>query len=91
MADGPYHTERETWSSPLLQAVSRTPSGRGVHTAISQAALLSACVEAHVELGAFDLRALEWLSGWEPATVQVFVGLIGRAYEAGRRAGGPHV
>jgi hypothetical protein len=30
-------------------------------------------------------RILAWLAGWEPETVQVVVGLIGRAAQGGRR------
>jgi hypothetical protein len=52
------------------------------------AALFTACGSAGVELGAFDLRILAWLARWEPAAVQVVVGLIARAYGAGFREGG---
>jgi hypothetical protein len=41
-----------------------------------------------VELGAFDVRILNWLAGYEAATVQVVIGLISRAYAAGVEQGG---
>jgi hypothetical protein len=50
--------------------------------------LISACVAASVELGAYDRRIMLWLSGWEPQTCAVVTGLITRAHEAGlARAG----
>jgi hypothetical protein len=36
-----------------------------------------------VRLGAYDRRILAWLAGWEPDTVQVVVGPIGRAAQGG--------
>jgi hypothetical protein len=50
-------------------------------------ALLDACKAAGIHVGAYDHKILRWLSGWEPETVAVFVGLITRANadgEAGR-------
>ncbi len=41
---------------------------------------------AGVDTGEYDDRIISWLAGWEPETVAVIAGLIGRAYEAGREA-----
>lgn len=43
---------------------------------------------AGVTLGAYDHRMLEWLAGWETGTVLTVASWIGRAYAAGRAAGG---
>ncbi len=48
--------------------------------------LISACVAASVELGAYDRRILLWLAGWEPETCVVVAGVITRAHEAGLSA-----
>ncbi|MFD0685881.1 hypothetical protein [Actinomadura fibrosa] len=46
--------------------------------------LLTACEAAGVELGAWDRLIVDWLTGWEPETVAVVVGLVLRAAEANR-------
>ena len=43
------------------------------------AMLRAACEGADVELGAYDLRILAWLAGWEPQVCAVVAGLITRA------------
>jgi hypothetical protein len=43
---------------------------------------------AGVAMGRYDDRIAEWLSIWEPATVVVIAGWVGRAYESGHAAGG---
>lgn len=48
----------------------------------NELALLEACAAAGVHLGAYDRRVLAWLSGWEPQTVAVVVGIILRACES---------
>jgi hypothetical protein len=91
---GPYATEAQALAAPLPRAVAglhdagRVRSGdpdRTVHTT-KLAALTGACEAAGVELGDFDRRIVGWLAGYEPATVQVLIGLIGRAHTAGQRA-----
>lgn len=93
---GPYDTEAQAQAEPMPQAVAalhdagRVRSGDPDHLARTTVldALLRACDRAGVELGAFDARVLAgtaWRS--EPTTVQVVIGLISRAYAAGREAG----
>ena len=47
------------------------------------AMLRAACEGADVELGAYDLRILAWLAGWEPQVCAVVAGLITRARSHG--------
>jgi hypothetical protein len=86
---GPYETERAARSEPYPRAVyARHRVGRDAPTdSVAQATahLLATCEAAGVQLGAYDVRILTWLAGWEPETVQVVAGLIGRAHTAGRR------
>jgi len=68
-----------------------TPAVRAVYTAFEAAPgpgrmqppnlamLRAACEGADVELGAYDLRILAWLAGWEPQLCAVVAGLITRA------------
>lgn len=42
------------------------------------------CAARQVRLGAYDRRIIGWLAGWEPPVVQVFAGLVDRAYQAGQ-------
>jgi hypothetical protein len=89
---GPYHSERDTYTTPLLVDTGLdTPEG-GVYSALNRIALLTAIRDAGVKLGDFDVRVVEWLCGLEPSTVQVVIGLIGRAHEAGlnQREGNDH-
>ncbi|ROO51432.1 hypothetical protein EDC02_6309 [Micromonospora sp. Llam0] len=90
---GPYATEDEALAAPLprqlaeLHATGRVRPGDGVASGTRRAALIAAAVDAGVELGDLDHRVLAWLADWETATVQVVIGLITRAYAAGRAAG----
>jgi hypothetical protein len=77
---GPYETERDTHGEPLVRRVTQSETTNMQH-------LLEACAAADVDLGAFDISIIMWLSRWEPATVQVVIGLISRAYAAGVKAG----
>lgn len=52
------------------------------------AILLDALIAAGVSLGAYDRRIVEWLAGWERETGIIIASWIGRAYAAGRAAGG---
>lgn len=83
---GPYETEAATRGEPLPSAVSGLHN-RDLVGETMLAHLTAACEAAGVELGAFDLRILRWLAGWEPSTVQVIIGLISRAFASGHAAG----
>lgn len=89
---GPYDSEAHALAEPLPRAVAelhasgRVRSGDPDHLVCSlQAeALLRACHDAGVQVGVFDGRIIDWLAGWEPATVQVVISWLGQAFEAGR-------
>ena len=88
---GPFETEREARELPAVQAVYRAfdaDPGAGKMAPHTRQMLEAACAAAGVDLGAFDRRILTWLSGWEPTTVAVVVGLIARAHESGRGRSG---
>jgi hypothetical protein len=80
---GPYGTEQETYDSPLARAVQAAEPGRGVSADLNLAHLGAAIEQAGIRLGGYDLRILNWLSRYEPSTVQVVIGLISRAHAAG--------
>src|SRR5215207_6129414 len=89
---GPYQTETEVHAEPMpreiaaLHRAGRVRSGdpdRLVHDTVLRH-LIAACDDAGVELGAVDRRTLDWLVGWEPATVQLIIDLIRCAHAAGR-------
>lgn len=84
---GPYETERDTYDSPLHRDVQALTPARGVHEPVIQLHLLRACRDAGVDIGDYDLRVLSWLARGETNAAQVVIGLISRAYAAGRRAG----
>ena len=81
---GPYETEDQARTTPAVQAV-YTAYRAGTASLHDGSAdlLLSACEAAGVTLGAYDLRILNWLAGFEPhsaAAVAVAVaGIIIRA------------
>jgi len=77
---GPYETELATYGAPLVRTVTQSDTANRQH-------LLEACKNAGVDLGTFDASIVAWLARWEPATVQVVIGLISRAYAAGVKAG----
>lgn len=98
-AFGPYENERQTYTEPMPQAVrqlhdtGQVRSGdpdRIVRDTVA-GHLLRACDDAGVDLGAYDRRVLLSLSVGEKSTAQVLIGLISRAYAAGRAAGPAHV
>lgn len=92
---GPYETEQQTWTEPMpkdlraLHYAGRIRSGDPDHVARDAVLryLESACAESGVDLGAFDRRILAWLADGEDSTTQVVIGLISRAYAAGREQG----
>ncbi len=82
---GPYETEREVTQTPQVQAVYAAfdaAPGAGRMRPHNLAMLEDACAAADVAIGAYDSRILGWLSGWEPETCAVVVGLIARAHQA---------
>lgn len=86
MSAGPYEHEVEARREPMPTAVG-AESVAVTRNWLRLTALLEACERSGVELGAFDRRILSWLAGYEAETVQVVVGLVERAYEAGMAAG----
>lgn len=95
-AFGPYETEQQAWAEPMpreLRALHDDDlirSGDPDHVARDAVLrhLLAACDESGVELGVFDHRILAWLADGEDSSAQVVIGLIRRAYAAGRAQGG---
>jgi len=83
---GPYETAAEVRAEPLVRDTYLITRAGGDMDAENQRRLLAACQDAGVRLGAYDRRILAWLAGWEPETVQVVVGLIGRAAQGGRQS-----
>jgi hypothetical protein len=79
---GPFESERQALDTPAVRAVytafEAAPGPRRMHPA-NLAMLRAACEGADVELGAYDLRILAWLAGWEPQVCAVVAGLIMRA------------
>jgi hypothetical protein len=89
---GPYGTERDTYDSPLTVALDTNRCGCESSTEHRIAVrdlqlqhLIATCDDRGVALGAYDVKILTWLAGYEAATVQVVIGVISRAYAAGRR------
>jgi hypothetical protein len=83
---GPYNTESATYTSPLYRAWRDMPVQRDGGQAARDLQfdhLTQACKAAGVELGEYDTRILRWLAAYETASVQVVIGVIGRAYAAG--------
>jgi hypothetical protein len=87
-AFGPYRTEGDTYREPLHVAWTALNQGPVRSRDLKLDHLRQACADAGVELGAYDDRILTWLAGYEPSVVQVFIGLISRAYAAGLVQGG---
>ncbi|GLW32249.1 hypothetical protein [Actinoplanes regularis] len=86
---GPYETEGAAAAEPLGLAVRNLHENLGHHNIgrdvrdLQLSFLREACADAGVELGSYDERVISWLAGFEPATVQVVIGLLGRARAAG--------
>jgi hypothetical protein len=76
---GPFETERQAAEAARGRTLGAIPD-----TAAQLAMLEGACATAGVDLGAYDLRILAWLAGWEPQMCAVVAGLITRANAAGR-------
>jgi len=88
---GPFESEREVRQ---LQAVRdiylafEADPGAGKMAARNYEMLCDAIGAAGVGLGAYDRRIVGWLSMWEVETAAVIAGIITRACEAGKAAGG---
>jgi hypothetical protein len=74
---GPFETERQALDTAAVRAVFAPGPGRMQPPNLAM--LRAACEGADVELGAYDLRILAWLAGWEPQVCAVVAGLITRA------------
>jgi hypothetical protein len=72
---GPFETEREAREASWYAKQGQF----GAIDAANYAMLADACARAHIDLGAYDWRILEWLAKYEPATCAVIAGLIARA------------
>lgn len=87
---GPYETEEDTRDAAPFPAIA--PAGAGVPAQGDKRtarlfALRDVCADAGVDLGALDLRILDWLAGLDDRTVIVVLGLILRAHAAGQVVG----
>jgi hypothetical protein len=83
---GPFETERQVRELPSVRAVYEAfdaDPGVGRMAPHNERMLRESCAAAGVALGAFDVRIVSWLAGWEPQTCAVVAGLISRAYVAG--------
>jgi hypothetical protein len=78
-------TRRRPGPHPPTGPAEQAPAGPFL-TEPQRRALLAQAL-AGVELGAHDQRVLDWLAGWEPATVRTIASLLSRARAAGRREG----
>jgi hypothetical protein len=78
---GPYESDEDAFGD--CADLYRGSAGEMVRG--NEERLLAACAAAGVVLGDFDRHVLGWLAGFEPTTVQVLVGLIGRAAQGGQR------
>jgi hypothetical protein len=83
LINGPFETEREARSS--AHEVVRPESGWSIlHKSQNLVVLERACEAAGVELGAYDQRILDWLSGFEDSICGVVAGLVARAVATAR-------
>jgi hypothetical protein len=87
---GPFGTEREARMAALaaigpeaVEIIASQPQNLQM--------LTGACEAAGAELGPFDRRVLDWLSGWESSTCAVVAGLVSRAHDSGRARAGAGV
>jgi hypothetical protein len=74
---GPYETEQQ--AADTTRDAYGHPDFPGHMKAYNRARLNEVCDAVGVELGAYDMRVLEWLAIWEPEVVAVVAGLIARA------------
>lgn len=93
---GPYESSAQAFTDATLlnTAIHAVDPGYGPMTDKIRAARLKvrvdyltrALTDAGVELGEYDRRIAAWLAEWETETLQVVVGWLTRAHDAGRRA-----
>jgi hypothetical protein len=79
---GPVETEAQARAEPAVQAIyaaARESPRRGVLGEGNHRLLCEALDAAGVDLGSYDHTIALWLAGWEPQTVAVIAGWIGRA------------
>lgn len=84
---GPYSTEEAAAAEAMPRAVAllhssglvRSGDPDGLVRRAQLAALIGTCEAVGVDLGAYDVRVLEWLARGEACAVQVVAGLIARA------------
>jgi hypothetical protein len=84
---GPFETERQALGTPAVRGVYtafEAAPGKGRMQPGNLAMLRAACEGVDVELGAYDVRILAWLAGWEPQVCAVVAGLITRARNGGK-------
>jgi len=81
LPNGPFETEREARAA--AHEVVRPEYGWSIlRKSQNQFVLKRACEAAGVELGAYDQRILDWLSGFEDSMCAVVAGLVARAVAA---------
>jgi hypothetical protein len=77
---GPFESERQARGAG--HAIVRPDDGCYVLSPSQNRLLLErACNAAGVELGAYDCRILDWLSGYEDSICAVIAGLVSRAHQ----------
>ena len=77
---GPFSTEREARAAAHA-AIPPEDGWSILHRDQNRLLLERACNAAGVELGTFDRRILDWISGFEDSSCMVVAGLIERAAE----------
>jgi hypothetical protein len=83
---GPFGTEAQARAAAQAAA---DPGLLPIKAPQNRRLLGRTCEAAGVAMGRYDDRIAEWLSIWEPSTVAVIAGWVGRAFEAGHRAATP--
>jgi hypothetical protein len=84
---GPYEDERQARVDVAdIYQQARHSARRAVLGEANHALLADACERSGVTLGAYDGRIVAWLAGWEPQMCALVIGLISRAYAAGRES-----
>jgi hypothetical protein len=81
--NGPFETEREARAA-AHQVVRPEYFWSILHQPQNLLILQRACETAGVELGVYDRRILDWLSGFEDSVCAVVAGLVARAAAAAR-------
>jgi hypothetical protein len=83
LINGPFETEREARSS-AHEVVPPEEGWSILHKSQNLVVLQQACEVAGIELGAYDRRILDWLSGFEDSICGVVAGLVARATAVAR-------